>query len=103
MQATTNLAEEVEKLSLNFPYIAVVVGDSTVNYYLVAERIILTDCRSLFEALKGLVATYFVANMMYPKALNALLIFVQHIVLGIKDAQTVPNVVTQVVSSLDKL
>ena len=64
-----------------------VVAESAVHYYLVAERIVMTDCESLFEALKGLVATYFMANIMYPKPLNALFIFVQHIALGIKDSQ----------------
>ena len=88
---------------MNYPYVAVVVADSAVQYYLVAERIVMTDCTSLFEALKGLVATYFMANMMYPKPLNALFIFIQHIVLGIKDSQAIPNTVTQVVSSLDKM
>ena len=74
-----------------------------MNYYLVAERIVMMHCQSLFEALQGLVASYFMANIEYPRPLTALLIFIQHIVLGIKDSQLMPNMVTQVVSSLDKM
>ena len=54
-------------------------------------------------ALVDMIATYFTFNMSYPDPLYALLLFVQHHILNIKDEQSVPNVVNIVYSAMFKL
>ena len=46
---------------------SIVVADSDINYDLVTKRIVVSDWRNLFEGLKSLVATYFMANIEYPR------------------------------------
>ncbi len=62
--------------------------------FITVEQQILTECLSIPEAVVTLMATYFTFNMSYPGPLYPMYLFIQHHILGIKDEQTVPNIVT---------
>ena len=97
-----NLDETAMTVTDNHPYLGVVVGDASIEAYLVVERHVL-DKVDASSCLVGLIAAYFAFNMTYPKSLYAVLIFIQHFLLNIRDKQTVPVSVTKLMSSLDKL
>jgi len=75
---------------------------SSAQLFLVAERCVLGAPNNAVSAVVGLIATYFVFNMIYPKQLYPVLIFLQHFVLSIKDKQPIPNILKRVMSSLDR-
>ena len=57
---------------------------------------------SLFKALRGMMACFYVFNIQHTKALNMPLVFIQHFVFGIKE-EYLPTTVTKFISSVDRL
>ena len=98
-----DLDKEVMNLRENHPYIALVIGGASLQTFLTAERQILEPLKKGSTTLISLIAVYFTFNMTYPKQLYPILILIQRFVLGIQDKQVVPNSLTKVMSSLDKL
>ena len=60
------------------------------------------ECASFMDALIKMMCSYFIFDISYSKSLHPILIFIQRYILGIEDKQRVPNVVTQVLASLDQ-
>jgi len=60
------------------------------------------DCASFLDALIKMICSYFIFDITYTKSLYPILIFIQRYILGIEDKQRVPNIVTQVLASLDQ-
>ena len=54
---------------------------------MVIEKSFIAECNSLTTAIVDLIGSYFVFDIVYPQSLYAVLIFIQHIVLGIIDKQ----------------
>ena len=71
-----------------------------MQLFIVAERLVVVESKSLLAAMKDLIAVYFVFNIEYPKALMATYVFIQHCILNLKDDQALPNTAVQVVSAL---
>ena len=103
MQSACDIEEAVSKTKANNPYIAVIMGDSRVQIFTVAERNIMEESDDFFSALQALIAAYFVFNMEYPKPVRPVLIYVQFFIFLCKDDQTVPNCVNLFKSNLSKL
>ena len=95
MQMDSDLESQILRIHENHPYLAAVFNDSTAQFFIVADDVT--------SALFGLIGAYFAFNMVYPKPLYAVLLFIQHFVLDIKDKQAVPNSVTRILSSLDRI
>lgn len=91
--------QEVQK-GRNEPHILMV--SNRVQFFVCTERNILAEGASLIEALKDLIAAFFIFDMEYPKSLYPLLIFLQRYVLNIRDSQRIPPIVTRVMSTLDQ-
>ena len=51
MQILCDLDEEVSKLPYVYPYIAVVEGDSSAQFFLVAEKVIISESDGFLDAL----------------------------------------------------
>jgi hypothetical protein len=51
-------------------------------------------------AMQDLMSAYFAFNIAYPRQLYPILLFLQHHVFGIKDNQTIPNIVKIVYSAM---
>lgn len=99
----SNLDEEVQSIENINPYIVVLCGEGSIEVYLVAELEILQQLSSSSNLFLQLIAAYFAFDMVYPKVLFAVLIFLQHFVLDLKDKQVIPVSVTKLVSSLDRI
>ena len=85
------------KIKQNEPYIAKLQPD---QYYVVAEKTVITESNQLLDAIIYTICAYFAFNIVYPKGIYPLLIFLQRYVTGIKDQQEVPSVVKRVLTSL---
>ena len=82
LQMEAELDKEVVALSENHPYIAMVVGGASLHASISYGR------KSLSRVVKkgtiiltSLISVYFTFNMLYPKLLYPVLIFIQHFVL----------------------
>lgn len=76
-----DLDEEVKKVPQNFPYISVLIGNSSIQFFIIAERLVLDDCEKLVDAMTALVGAYCTFNIQYPRPLYPVFIFLQHFVL----------------------
>jgi len=90
---------ELQKIKQNEPYIAKIQDD---QYFIIIERKIVLESTECLDAVSSMICGYFAFDISYPKSLYPILIFIQRYVLGIKDNQPIPNVVTHVVSGLDQ-
>ena len=97
---TSDLDEEVQKIAYNYPYIAMVEGQSSVQFFVVAERIVMDESENFMEALLDLICVYFAFNIVYPKPLYPVFLFIQRYIMDIKDSQTIPPALTRVLSAL---
>lgn len=99
MQMTSDIDKEVRTVPNNYPYIVMALGDQALQYFVVGERLVLCKSDNFIESLFDLLCVYFTYNIQYPKSLSAVLLFVQHYILGIKDSQRIPPALIRVVSS----
>ena len=103
---TTDLETEVSKISQNEPYVAVLCNndseDVTYQFYLVIERKMTIQSSTFADSITDLICAYFVFDIAYPKSIHPILFFLQRFVLGVKDKQTIPPVVTRILNCLDK-
>ncbi len=88
MQMTCDLDEEVKKVPRIYPYIAMVEGESNVQFFQVAETAVIGESDGFYGALIDLVCVCISYNIVYPKPLYPVLLFVQHYVMDIKDRQS---------------
>ncbi len=103
IQGSIELDRELEKFKFNWVYLVMVQHDSRFQLMVTRERRVITEVTTLWEGLKSLIGAYFTFNIEYPRQLRALMIFTQHRIFHVKDAQNTPNVVKQVKSTLDKI
>ena len=92
-QASDDLDTEIKHIEVSSPYIIVTsTDDDSRQYFLVVEKMILVES-NMTAALQDLMSIYFSFNIAYPRPVYLVLLFLQHHVFGIKDNQTVPNIV----------
>ena len=70
---------------------------------IVVERMVLTSSEVFSEALFALISAYFAFDMAYPVNLRALLLFMQHLVMEVKDRVALPAIATRVYSALQAM
>lgn len=68
-------------MKTNEPSMVIAFGDSSCQIYICAERIIVCECQTFLDAIKNLIAVYFVFDMAYPKIDYPVLLFLQRYVL----------------------
>ena len=95
LQDGSDLELQVQNFACNYPYIVPVKSSEQVQFFIAAEGVLFGETQTLFGTL---ISVYFTFNIQYPKPLYSLFIFIQHIILMIKDTQHTPSVVTQLVS-----
>ena len=95
-----NLDVEVKKNPHNHPYIAMVTGDASLQFFKIAERIVVCESEGFMGALIDLVCVYFAYNIQYPKPLYPVLLFIQRYIMDIKDDQPIPPALTRTLSAL---
>lgn len=96
------MSEQVCGVSVNHPYIGVALGNDSISFVLVTERLVVFSSSSFMKVLKGLIAAYYVFNIVYPKTLHPPLSFIEHFLFNIKTGALPPTVV-RFISCIDKL
>ena len=79
-----DLDEQLYKTNSNYPYIAVVQMDYSINMSLVIEREIVCETKSVLNSIQVLLASYFVFNIVYPKLLGGLFLFFKRYIFKIE-------------------
>ena len=98
-----DISDAIESVEENHGYLAVLIGDSSIQVFLAAERCLLGTTNNDFSIIVSLISIYYAFNIVYPKSILPILIFFQHIVLNIIDKQKVPDIVNRIVSSLERI
>ena len=63
----------------------------------------LLESKTVKDAIIDMMAAYFVLDIVYPKAISAVMLFFQHTVFEIRDKQALPAPTLKLVSNLSKL
>ncbi len=92
--------DEACRLKRTEPFIIVAESDEVTEYMVYVESQFLVSTTTLGDALANLMCTYFVFDIVYPKLMYPLLVFLQHTLMGIKDTQKLPTSVRTVLTSL---
>ena len=103
MQDTVNMEEEIRKINCSHPYVIMLQGNELEQYVIVCEHIEFVNTTSVTSCIFCLLALYYIFDIAYPPPLYSVFIFLQHFVFGLLDKQTVPDVVTRIVSVLQRL
>lgn len=69
---------------------------------MVIEREIAMETNECLDAMINMICSYYVFDINYPKQLYPVLLFVQRFIVGIKDDQPIPTVLTRVLAGLDQ-
>ena len=73
------------------------------QFFICCEKDIYLESKSLKDAIIDLFATYFVYDVVYPKPLKSIFIFLQHYALDLKDDQQIPPSTLKLVKSLKNI
>ncbi len=103
MQDTVSLEEEVCKINCSQPYVVTLQGNQQDQCNIFCEHIWFVSTYSFTSCIFCLLALYYTFDIAYPSSLYSVFIFLQHFVFGLVDKQTIPNVVTRIVSVLRRL
>ena len=82
------------------PYVILFKSTDNLQYGVVIEKALLFTTELLDEAIGCLVAIYFVFNIIYPKAFEHFLQFLQHAVFNLLDDQVKPTSLTTFLTCL---
>lgn len=100
-----DLDGEVNKITQSAPYIIQTgtAGTENAQYFIACEQMILCESKSNQDSIIDLIATYYTFNICYPKAISGILLFFQHYVFDLKDAQPLPSCTLKLVNCLNKI
>ena len=90
MQGSVNLDEGAEKLP-SFPQIMRLRHDESTQYFIAVEKVLL-ESASIEGSVLDLIGAYYSFDIVYPRQLYPLLIFIQHIIFNIFDQQRMPTI-----------
>lgn len=84
-----DIDREVSKVSQAEPFIAVTgrAGEENAQFYVICEKSVLLECKTLCDALIDQIASYYVFDIAYPKSVAGVMLFFQHHVFSLKDKQ----------------
>ena len=98
-----NFHDALLAIEQNHAFVAVIKGDTSVQVILTCERKAVTEVTSASKLLVALISLYFTFNIVYPKPLHSLLLFIQCYILCIKDKSPTPSNLRSFISALDKI
>jgi len=78
----------------------VVEMDTTIDLFLVAERVVVCEAKTVPQATQLLLAEFYVFNIAYLKYLGRLFYFYEDYLFGIKSQQTLPTSLIHLCSAL---
>ena len=98
----TDIEREVSELSQAEPFIAVTgrAGTEAAQFFIICEKSILLESKSLRDAFIDLIAAYYVFDIAYPKSVAGAMLLFQHYVFKLKDQQPPPSCLCKLVQNL---
>ena len=96
---------EVAGVEQTAPFLLITgnAGLENSQIFICCENDILMEPKTVRDAILELLATYFVFDIVYPRGVCGILVFLQHYVMGLQDEQVVPVTTSKLVSNLNKL
>lgn len=100
-----DINEEVEKIKQKAPFIFVCgePGGENTQYFVCGEKNVICESKSYLDATLDLICTYYVFDIVYPKALSGVLLFFQQSVFELKDDQTPPPCLIKLLKNITSL
>lgn len=98
-----DIEDEIQNVAEVSPYIVVLGDISGCQYFIVCEKEVLVEAKSMKDAIIDLMAAFYVFDIAYPKSTAPVLLFIQRYVLNIKDSQPMPPSCSRLITSLNKL
>ena len=100
-----DLDQEVAEVEQTAPFLLITgkAGSENSQIFICCENDILNESKTIRDAILELLATYFVFDIVYPKGISGIMIFLQHYVLGLQDQQVVSSTTSKLISNLNKL
>lgn len=100
-----DLNSEVHSLKQAAPFLVYLgePGYESAQYFIACEQTVLCESKSVLDSFIDLIATYYVFNIAYPRAISPILIFLQHFVFDLVDSQDVPSTTSKLITNLSKL
>ena len=74
-----------------------------VTFHVIVEQEPIHELSTLPTAVVHTLGAYFIFDIAYPKPLNALLVMMQHYILGLEDSQRDPPAVVEIVTVLKNI
>lgn len=99
------MEKEISEIHQSAPYLVItgLLDSENCQFFVCSEQNIVLESKSVQDAIIDLMATYFVFDVVYPKPLNTILVFLQHYVFELKDDQPEPVATVKLIGSLQKV
>ncbi len=97
------MSEVAKSIGANFPFLIVCCTAEEISYHVIVEQEPMCELSTFNGAIINLIASYYIYDIAYPKALNSLLLMIQHHILVLKDSQHDPPPVLEIVTSLKRM
>jgi len=102
-----DIDEEVSEIPQSEPFI-VVVGDPNAaaansQAFICCEKRTIIESKCVKAALVHLIMSYFIFNIVYPKGIHNLMVFLQHHVYNLLDQQKIAASVKTLLNNMEKL
>ncbi len=99
------MGKEVHSLKQAAPFLVFSgePGTESAQYFVACEQNLLCESKSVLDSIVDLIATYYVFDIAYPKAIAPVIMFIQSYVFGLKDSQVVPTSTAKLVANLSKM
>ena len=96
---------ELSEVLQSEPYLLVTSepGTESSQVFICCEGQVYIESKSVKDALLDLISTYFVFDIVYPKTLRNILLFLQHFVYDLPDQQHISSTLSTLVGNLQKL
>ena len=100
-----DLEKEVHSLKQAAPFLIFSgePGTESAQYFVVCEQNLLCESKSVVDSILDLVATYYVFDIVYPKAIAPVIMFFHTYIFGLKNNQTVPPSTAKLVDNLSRM
>lgn len=96
---------EISEVGQSEPFLLITgePGSESCQVFICCEGQMYMESKSIRDALLDLISTYFVYDIVYPKNIRSVLLFIQHFVFDLPDRQQVSSALSTFVANLQKL
>lgn len=100
-----DLSSEIDQIPQSEPYIVVTgkPGMDRTQYFVCVEKALLTESKSIRDALLDVICVYYVFDISYPQSVAGLFLFLQQNVFKIKDSQKAPPCLSKLLRNIGAL